>query len=127
MSLYGILWNLGACGWAENRHFCRKVLRFLFELSCPQIALCRATQKFVGPTSSEEQTWKSFDKTSSIAHWREKQYLPGLPTAEAPSASEFALSSPCSPPSLCHSEHSNTQPSLMLALPASAGGRSCPS
>ena len=74
MSIYGILCHLRACGWTESRHFWRKVLRFLFELSCPQIALCRATQEFLGPTGSEEQTWKSFDKTSSIAHWREKQY-----------------------------------------------------
>ena len=56
---------------------------------------------------------------------RETTPLAGLPAARAPSALWVCAQLPRSPVSLCHSEHSSTQPSLMLALPVSAGGRTC--
>ena len=62
MSFQGILGHLEACGWAENRHFWRKALRFLLHSPAPDSSVGQSRNSKV--LGSEYQNWKCFDSTS---------------------------------------------------------------
>ena len=94
MTFQGILCLLGECEWAENRHFWRKVLRFLFTLSRPRF-LSIGQSKNSKVLSSELPSWKCFDDASGIELWRAAHSLiPSVPLGlrSAPPAASLTVS-----------------------------------
>ena len=87
MSFQGILGHLEACGWAENRHFWRKALRFLLHSPAPDSSVGQSRNSKV--LGSEYQNWKCFDSTSErettpasgAAHSQSPIYTLGLYSA----------------------------------------------